>query len=134
MTYLSLADEIEDSLSPATAVMYRRIRRGRTRTIVDLRSELATATAKLVLRAQADEFFDSHTANNVAVGCQALLRRLEAEPSPRAHEAVQAAVEYFLMERDAEPDHSIIGFDDDLEVLTATARALGWPLDPPSPG
>ena len=57
---------------------------------------------------------------------QRLIDLLEASGSEAAHHAVQAAVTYFELEDDAEADGSVIGFDDDLQVVEATFEALGW--------
>ena len=37
-------------------------------------------------------------------------------------------MDYFLLDDDGEDDHSIVGFDDDLQVLRVTAEVLGWDL------
>jgi hypothetical protein len=72
------------------------------------------------------EFFDLKTAKQVTVLCRDLLKALPAEPDARQHHLTQIAVNYFVLEEDAEDDNdSLIGFDDDLQVAVAAAKALG---------
>lgn len=72
------------------------------------------------------EIVDHWTGNEVAWKCLALLEKLDdADPEGRA--LIQAAVLYFIKQDDAEHDiESPVGFDDDLEVVDAVARELGF--------
>jgi hypothetical protein len=55
-----------------------------------------------------------------------MLKALPAEPEPRQHHLTQIAVSYFVLEEDAEDDNdSLIGFDDDMQVAVAAAKAMG---------
>jgi hypothetical protein len=72
------------------------------------------------------EFFDLETAKRVTDLCRGLLKALPVEPDERQHHLTQIAVNYFVLEEDAEDDNdSLIGFDDDLQVAVAVAEALG---------
>ena len=84
--------------------------------------------AGLRIRGRSDGFLDLDTAEKVAAGCLHLLDQLAPGMEPEPHHAVQAAVLYFVLEDDAEADDSVIGFDDDLQVLDTTAQYLGWSL------
>ena len=101
---------------------------GPRRSIQDLEANIREYRASLRARAVESEFLDLETARRVAACCHALLVQLAGSPSPAHHRAVQAAVDYFLLEDDGEEDGSIVGFDDDLEVVRVTAEVLGWAI------
>lgn len=66
---------------------------------------------------------DPKVLEGLVVGCRALLA---GEWDEERRRLVQAAVTYFLMEDDEEPDlDSVAGLDDDAEVFNAVARAVG---------
>ncbi len=94
-----------------------------------LRADVARYLEVLTTRSSTDAFLDFDTASKVAAGCSRLLDLLGSQPTPGVHEAVQAAIDYFILEEDAESDGSVIGFDDDLEVVQAAFEALGWDAD-----
>ena len=72
------------------------------------------------------EFFDRETAERVTVLCRRLLKALPVDPDERQHSLTQIAINYFVLEEDIEDDNeSLIGFDDDLQVAAAVAKALG---------
>lgn len=80
------------------------------------------------------EFLDLATAEEVARSCEQLILRLDSKATSAERLIVQAAVEYFVLADDVEDDTaSVIGFDDDLLVVRATAEALGWPIDGAAP-
>lgn len=91
-----------------------------------LRGEVDRYLGMLREKASVDAFLDLATAEKVGAGCMRLIDLVEASGSEAAHHAVQAAVTYFELEDDAESDGSVIGFDDDLQVVAATFEALGW--------
>lgn len=121
------AEEVARHLSPPVAEAYRRCF-GRLAPEV-LESRMVAHLAALEARAEDQEFLDLATARRVASLCR---RMLAARSEGPAVELVAAAVAYFLLEHDGEPDASIIGFDDDLDVARATALVLG--LDPDEEG
>ena len=125
---MKIANRIEARLSGSTAMAYSRCISDSARSIAVLEVASRTYMDHLEGRSADSEFLDLATARRVAVGCQALMTRLGDNPSIGQHLAVQAAVDYFILEDDGEDDDSIVGFDDDLEVVRVTAEVLGWDL------
>lgn len=75
-------------------------------------------------RVHQHEFLDLTTARALDARCRVMLSRLE-DLAPWKQRLVQVAVLYFVLEDDAESDSdSIVGFDDDEEVVAAVERAL----------
>ena len=71
-------------------------------------------------------FFDHDVARRIAALCWKLLDALPAEPDERQHRLTQLAVNYFVLAEDAQDDnHSLVGFEDDLQVVTAVIHELG---------
>ena len=71
-------------------------------------------------------FFDHDVATRIAAICWKLLDALPAEPDERQHRLTQLAINYFVLAEDAQDDnHSLAGFEDDLQVVTAVAQELG---------
>jgi uncharacterized membrane protein YkvA (DUF1232 family) len=67
-------------------------------------------------------------AEAIGESLRGLLDHVAAEGDEEAHRLVHAAVRYFVMEEDAESDmDSLIGFDDDAEIVTEVAEALDRP-------
>lgn len=88
--------------------------------------EAAVARHLEDIRAAAVEspFVDGETAEEVAELCRALLPRMPLLDRER-RAMVQAACLYFAEARDGEHDlHSVIGFDDDLDVVRYVAAAV----------
>ena len=92
-----------------------------------LAGELADYTDGLDNQARRAEFFDLDTAKQAATLCLKLLAALPAHPSQEQHRLTQLAINYFIVEEDAENDNeSLIGFDDDLQVVVAVIEELGF--------
>ena len=71
-------------------------------------------------------FFDHDVAKRIASLCWKLLDALPAEPDERQHRLTQLAINYFVLAEDAQDDnHSLAGFEDDLQVVTAVIQELG---------
>ncbi len=71
-------------------------------------------------------FFDDRIARRIAALCWKLLDALPAEPDERQHRLTQLAINYFVLAEDAQDDnYSPIGFEDDLQVVTAVIHELG---------
>ena len=121
-------DKVEARLATSTAAAYRRCAAAAPRSFAELVQAVERYLQVIQTRATASEFFDLGTAERVVSRCRALLERLGHDPSPEAHQAVQAAVEYLVLDDDGEADQSIVGFDDDLRVVSVTAEVLGWDL------
>jgi uncharacterized membrane protein YkvA (DUF1232 family) len=92
-----------------------------------LAHELAGYTNELTDQAHHTEFFDLETAQRTATLCHRLLAALPDNPSEEQHRLAQLAINYFVLAEDAEDDnHSLIGFDDDLQVVVAMIDELGF--------
>lgn len=92
-----------------------------------LAGELTAYTQELQRQAQKTEFYDLKSALRAATLCHRLLAALPAEPSDDQHRLAQLAINYFVLAEDAEDDnHSMIGFDDDLQVVEAVVAELGF--------
>lgn len=82
---------------------------------------------RLLSEAPQHEFLDVSTAREAIYICRALLQREGNSPDPERRLAVITAAQYLILAEDAEDDvNSVIGFDDDLQVAEAVARALGY--------
>lgn len=125
---MSIIDEVGRRLPPELATAYRECTSAPARSMSELDEAVARYLDELAKRPAQAEFLDLSTARRVGAACLALVRRLQSNPGAAHHAAVQAAVDYFLLDEDAEPDGSIIGFDDDLQVVRVTAEVLGWEL------
>ena len=69
---------------------------------------------------------DPTLARGLVEASQRLLGTLTEETPTRTRRLVQAAVRYFLIEDDADADlDSILGLDDDADVINAVLRHLG---------
>jgi len=72
------------------------------------------------------EFVDYDVAKRVGSLCWRLLAALPDEPDERQHRLTQLAINYFVLAEDAQDDnHSLAGFEDDLQVVTAVIHELG---------
>ena len=93
--------------------------------IEQTRREVAAYMAELENMVKANEFIDLRIARKCAEACKALLAQL-SDDSPQEHRGlVQAAARYFVLDEDGDGDlTSMIGFDDDAEVINAVATHL----------
>ena len=72
------------------------------------------------------EFVDDGIAEKITTLCWKLIGALPENPDEHQHRLTQLAVNYFVLAEDGHDDkHSMIGFDDDLEVVSAVVRELG---------
>lgn len=72
------------------------------------------------------DFVDYDIAARIATLCWQLLDALPDQPDERQHRLTQLAINYFVLAEDAHDDnHSLAGFEDDLQVVTAVVRSLG---------
>jgi uncharacterized membrane protein YkvA (DUF1232 family) len=94
----------------------------------ELRDEVAAYMIRLEREADEDDAIDLDMAEAIAESLRGLLEHVAEEGDEDAHRLVHAAVRYFILEEDAEDDlASLIGFDDDAEVVTEVAEALDRP-------
>ena len=97
------------------------------RPVAALRAAVAAHHRAIAEAAAASPFVDGSRAAAVAAACDALL---DAWPSLSAEHQrlVQAACVYFANPDDDEGDFaSIIGFEDDVEVIRYVSQAIGRP-------
>jgi uncharacterized membrane protein YkvA (DUF1232 family) len=91
-----------------------------------LSDELQQYVEELQTHTSAAELFDDGIAERIAALCWKLLDALPDKPTERQHQLTQLAINYFVLAEDAQDDqHSLAGFDDDLEVVTAVIHELG---------
>jgi hypothetical protein len=96
--------------------------------IPTLRAQIERHLRELREGAVHNEFLDLDLAEQLAVSCRALLDGLGDSPPPRHHRLTQIAVRYFILDEDGESDlTSLLGLEDDAEVLNAVCLALGRP-------
>lgn len=91
-----------------------------------LAQDLVGYVNALTNQAKHEEFLDIETAQRAAKLCEKLLAALPDRPDERQHRLAQLAIKYFILAEDAEDDNqSLIGFDDDLQVVVAVIEELG---------
>lgn len=91
-----------------------------------LSDELQQYVEELDTHSSNDGFFDHDVAKRIASLCWKLLDAIPAEPDERQHQLTQLAINYFVLAEDGQDDnHSIAGFEDDLQVVTAVINELG---------
>ena len=91
-----------------------------------LSDELEQYVESLSSHAANAEFVDDGIAEKITTLCWKLIGALPENPEEHQHRLTQLAVNYFVLAEDGHDDkHSMIGFDDDLEVVSAVVRELG---------
>lgn len=91
-----------------------------------LSDELQQYVEEIDTHSSNDGFFDHDVAKRIASLCWKLLDALPAEPDERQHQLTQLAINYFVLAEDGQDDnHSMAGFEDDLQVVTAVINELG---------
>lgn len=89
-----------------------------------LRAELKAYASHLEATGAANELLDATLARAIVHCCEGLLEMSEDADEP-TRRLVQAAVRYFVIEEDVEPDRdSLWGLDDDAVVCGAVASFL----------
>lgn len=92
----------------------------------ELRTELRAYAARIGSAAAANEMLDVTLADAITRCCEGLLDMLEQDTDEATRRLVQAAVRYFVIEEDVEPDRDTLwGLDDDAVVCGAVASHLG---------
>jgi len=93
----------------------------------DLHGPVDAHLQRLQETATSRKSLDLPLARRLAGHCHGLLDSLASESTPDARARLaRAAVRYFILEEDAESDAaSILGLDDDAQVIRAVARELG---------
>jgi uncharacterized membrane protein YkvA (DUF1232 family) len=91
-----------------------------------LSDELQEYVEELDKHSSNAEFVDAAIAKRITSLCWKLLDAMPAEPDERQHRLTQLAINYFVLAEDGHDDnHSLIGFDDDLQVVEAVIKELG---------
>ena len=113
-------------LEPNTRRIAEQIAREALVSVQVLSDELQQYVEELDAHSSNAEFFDHDVARRIAALCWKLLDALPAEPDERQHRLTQLAINYFVLAEDAQDDnHSLAGFEDDLQVVTAVINELG---------
>ena len=95
-------------------------------TPAELRTELREYATRLSSATAANDLLDGALAQSIIRCCEGLLEMLEQDVDEATRRLVQAAVRYFVIEEDVEPDRdSLWGLDDDAVVCGAVAGHLG---------
>lgn len=94
-----------------------------------------TEYRKAIEQARRMEHVDDTVANALADVSMKLLQTIGEATSETQRRLIQAAVRYFVLEDDIDGDlDSVLGFDDDAEVMNAVLAHLGhddWYVDTP---
>lgn len=94
--------------------------------LAELRAELRAYVARIGDATAANEMLDATLCEAITRCCEGLLDMLEQGADEATHRLVQAAVRYFVIEEDIEPDRETLwGLDDDAVVCGAVASHLG---------
>lgn len=94
--------------------------------VAELRAELRAYAERIGTAAAANELLDNPLAEAITRCCEGLLELAEGDANEATRRLVQAAVRYFVIEEDIEPDReSLWGLDDDAVVCGAVASFLG---------
>ena len=92
----------------------------------ELRAELRAYVARIGTAAADNEMLDGALADAITRCCEGLLDTIEEDADETTRRLVQAAVRYFVVEEDVEPDRETLwGLDDDAVVCGAVASHLG---------
>jgi len=93
--------------------------------ITQLLQDIETHVAQARLALRGNEFLDVTTAEKIATTLKKLLGKIDAYPIDKQRLVIGAA-RYFIKSNDAQADlNSLLGFDDDVEVLNYVLVELG---------
>lgn len=114
-----------EGIPPAARALWRDLVSEDLIPIAELMGELRAYQQALATNARWSDEVDPAMARAIGGGCLKLLSSVKDTTSEQTRRAIQAAVRYFIIEDDAESDReSVIGLDDDAEVLNAVLRHL----------
>ncbi|MBW2528935.1 MAG: hypothetical protein JRI23_32465 [Deltaproteobacteria bacterium] len=121
-----MIDDLE-GIPAAALPIWRRLCAEEPVPVHELFSEVQRYEQTLDQRADWDESkVDATLARDLVQASNRLLGTLTSSSPETTRRLVQAAVRYFLIDEDADADlDSILGLDDDAEVLNAVLRHLG---------
>lgn len=119
-----LLDQILDDLPVEYRDRYEALHARAATDLAPLRAELEEYVETIGQVAAAARGMDLSVARALATSLLELVGEVATDDRRRA---VHAAVEYFVQEDDDEEITGVLGFDDDLQVVNAVARAVGRP-------
>lgn len=120
-----MSDNFFSNLSPETLSLVQTLLEEPLRSADDLRREVRAYQARIEA---AEGNADVELGQQIAEACLGMLDMLEHDVSESHHRFVQLACRYFVEEEDEDGDlDSMLGFDDDAEVLNLVADQLGHP-------
>jgi uncharacterized membrane protein YkvA (DUF1232 family) len=91
----------------------------------ELVAQVETYLVAVESSAEKREFVDVQTARLIAEHCRRQIELIVPALDGRLRRLIQAAVLYFVLEDDGEPDtDSVVGFDDDLEIVELVKKEL----------
>lgn len=94
--------------------------------VADLRAEVRDYQKAISAKARWSDDVDPSLAGRLAEASLKLLHTIDDKSPEEQRRLVQAAVRYFVLQEDAESDlDSVLGLDDDVEVLNAVLKHLG---------
>jgi hypothetical protein len=122
----TIPDSLQAGLSAETLWIVRPLLDEPLAPVEELRREVEEYTAHIREVAFDSEFIDGELGEAIGRCCLALLDGLGQPPQSTEHQLVQVACRYFALEEDTYADlGSLLGFDDDVEVLNVVLRILG---------
>lgn len=114
-----------EGIPASAASTYERLLRANARDAEALRRSVDRYLETILEAAQTRAHLDTKLARAIAASCHGILDHLAGATPDHARHIV-AAVEYFLLPRDGDDDLAYAnGLDDDAQVVTAVACALG---------
>jgi hypothetical protein len=122
--------ELVAALGPAVAEVFSRHLEGATATALDsLAGQFEHHLTRVRDCLATNEFLDVRLAERLALTCNQLLECCDRSDAGQVA-LVVAAVRYFLDPNDAEADcESLLGFDDDAQVVNYVIRRTGLPVE-----
>jgi hypothetical protein len=120
-----MSENFFSNLAPETIALVDKLLAEPLRTSADLREEVNAYQARIE---DAGENADVELGLCIATSCNGLLDLLDQDVPESQHRFIQLACRYFVEEEDEDGDlESMLGFDDDAEVLNLVADQLGHP-------
>ena len=122
-----MAENFFNSLSPETLRLVEKLLAEPLRDGAALRAEVIEYGRKIREVGDSDAYVDVELATAIEASCLGLLDHLRATTAESQHRFIQLACRYFVEEEDEDGDlTSVIGFDDDAEVVNLVADQLGY--------
>lgn len=121
-----MSDTFFSSLSPTTMELVQTLMAEPLIAPKTLKAQVETYREEVRAAAENNANVDLELAMSIAGSCLSLLATIDGDTSESHHRLVQLACRYFVEEEDEDGDlDSVIGFDDDAEVVNLVAGQLG---------